>query len=267
MDSVLEREQAPVQEMSEEEREHRRLMSERMRALLAGSEDILPNTSAGAQEYGSKPEAPVYRAYTEEHHAPVVPNSPDAPSAAKRLADFYVIKPGQPMRRFGDLDTNVTDYAPPMEQNLFGNILDSTIEASVYAPAAPAVEPAPSMPEAPSEAVAAPETSAEESEDAVPTRRTMLYRNVAEEQKGNFLSALSLKTKLVLAAVTAVIVLLLAVVCVNTAIINSMDRGVAEHEAELAELSRVMETIDSELGEITSPEYVEAWAAAHGMLG
>lgn len=270
MDSVLEREKAPVQEMSAEEREHREKMSERMRALLSGSDlSFGDGAASAAHTVVEQPQAAVF-SYPRERRAPAENSSPAA--GTKRLTDFYGSE-GRTMQRLTDTyAANVKDYAPPAEHDLFGGILDKSVQASVYTPTAPEREPEPiSMPMTETYGSGTEyETSAlgEEDEDAVPTRRTMLHRNVAQTQEETrLLSALSLKTKLVLAAVAAVVVLLLAVVCINTAIINSIDRAAEERTTRLTQLTETMESIDSEIGELTSPEYVEAWAAEHGMLG
>ena len=141
----------------------------------------------------------------------------------------------------------------------------------VAAPVAPEA-PVQSFVEAPVEApVAKPaEAITENEEDALPTPRTMetirrQEQQVAEETHATFLSALSTKTKLVLAAVAAIVVILFAVICVNTAIINSLNAGVAAREQQLMELTDEMNGINEEIGQLTSPENVDAWAAEHGM--
>ncbi len=290
-DLTLDRER----EQTEEEREHQRQMSERMRALLAG-EDLSPAPAkpVGAYEYQTfrSEHVPAYQnaAYsTSEYHAPVVPTSPDAPSAARRLADYVAVTPGmQGLHRFGDAPetAKVRDYAPVepapaaeapaqerkglFEDLLFknGQLIDTsapetpsmTVEAPVYDPSyqpetdyIPAFEPS------------APAAPAADDEDAKPTPRTMSHQNVAEQKQTGMLAALSMRTKLVLAAVAAVIVLLLAVVCINTAIINSINEDVAAREEELTRLTEEMNGIDSEIERLTSPEYVETWAIEHGM--
>lgn len=276
--------------VSEEEREHQSKMAERMRALLSG-EDIVPEPlSNEAPAYGYQNalrsdrvpayQAPEYAATT-EYHPPVVPNSPNAPSAARRIADYVPVTVGmQSLQRFADMPAGqrVTDYAPP---------------APAYAPAnAPAYAPAPQAPakeglfetllyrdgELLDTAPAAPEMTyepaetpapADSDEDALPTPRTMeslqkMQQSLPERNEG-LLSALSMRTKLVLAAVAAVIVLLLAVVCINTAIINSINEDVATREQELTRLTERMDGINSEIEQLTSPENVEMWALEHGM--
>lgn len=309
-DAVLVREN----EQTKEEEEHRRLM----KALLAGEETpAAPSKPVGASEYPAfrSERAPAYQtaAYSvTERHAPVVPNSPDAPSAARRLNDYVPVTKGmQSLQRFGDMPAttpakSVTDYEAPAEENLyapaketaqqprsalFENLLykngelidmseprtpvyDHTVEAPAYTPSyqpeqapayvpeqAPAYTPAPAPVYEPADV---PVDAAAE-EDAVPTRRTMSHRTAAEERNGGLLAALSFRTKMVLAAITAVIVLLLAVVCVNTAIINSIDEDVETKREQLTRLTEQLDGINGEIDRLTSPESVEQWARENGM--
>ncbi len=282
-DMVLERDG-----QSEEEREHQRQMSERMRALLAG-EPAAPAAPVGTYEYPAfrSEHVPAYQnaAYaTNEYHAPVVPTSPDAPSAARRLADYVPVTPGmQSLQRFGDMPSaaKVTDYAPvqpaepvaaPTENKgaLFENLLyrngqlyDSaapamTVEAPVYEPSPAYAPETRTMPEAEP-------FDAYDDEDSKPTPRTMSHQNAAEEKQTGLLAALSMRTKLVLASVAAVIAILLAVICINTAIINSINEQVSEREEQLTRLTEQLNGINGEIEQLTSPENIEAWAIEHGM--
>ncbi len=298
-DGILEREH----EQTEEEREHQRLMSERMRALLAGEETPaapVAEKPVGAYEYPTfrSGHVPAYQnpAYaTNEYHAPVVPTSPDAPSAARRIADYVAVTPGmQGLHRFGDEPSaKVRDYAPVapaspeapaatpgmlFESLLYkdGQLLDTAAPAAPEAPEmygakveAPVYDPSYTPmygPERYETPVFAPEdTGSSDDEDSKPTPRTMSHQTAAEQKQTGLLAALSMRTKLVLAAVAAVIAILLAVVCINTAIINSIDADIAEREEELARLTEQMNGIDSEIEQLTSPENIETWAIEHGM--
>lgn len=287
-DRLLERENV----QSAEEIEHRKMMSERMRALLSGEDVSLPPARPAMES--DRPvlrseRVPAYQnaAYsTSEYHAPVVPASPDAPSPARRLADYVPITVGmQGLHRFGDAPVSaaVKDYAPvapapetPAPErgsDLFGSLLykngelldtsapAATVEAPVYepsyAPATPAYETAPAF---------TPEISEDaEDEDSKPTPRTMSHQSAAEQRGTSLLAALSTRTKLVLAAVTAAVVLLLTIVCVNTAIANSLDAQIKEREEELDRLVQNYNDLTDEIADLTSPENIEAWATAHGM--
>lgn len=294
-DPVLDREQ----QQTEEEREHRRMMSERMRALLAGDESSAESKPVGAYEYPTlrSEHVPAYQnaAYaTTEYHPPVVPTSPDAPSAARRLADYVAVTPGmQGLHRFGDEPAGgrVKDYAPvepaPAEpapaqkKDLFGNLLlkngrlidtsapaapTMTVEAPVYEPVRETPSYAPQYETAPAfKPSVAPETASYDEDDSKPTPRTMSHQNVAEQKNEGLLAALSLRTKLVLAAVAAVIAILLAVVCINTAIINSINGEVSEREEHLTRLTDQLDGINGEIDQLTDPQNVETWAIQHGM--
>lgn len=292
-------------EQTEEEREHQRQMSERMRALLAGEDLSAPATPASNYEAPAlrSEHVPAYQnaAYeTSVYHAPVVPASPDAPSPARRLADYVPITVGmQSLQRFGDMPSapaaSVKDYAPveaaPAPGNepaarggLFDTLLYKDGELlDTAAPVMPEAARAPEMAVPVYEPVQAPAYSPEtysapmeepvytpaapsyDEDDSKPTPRTMSHQNAAEERNASLLAALSLRTKLVLAAVAAVIIVLLAVICVNTAIINSLNEEVETREEELTRLTEQLSDIDSEITDLTSRENIENWAIEHGM--
>lgn len=293
-------------QQTEEEREHQRQMAERMRALLAGDDVSAPATPASYDTPLRSEHVPAYQnaAYeTSVYHAPVVPTSPDAPSAKRRLDDYVAVTPGmQGLQRFGDMPAGpaagVRDYAPvtpaapapvvkeSARTGLFetllyqdGQLLDlaapeapaapqaAAVEAPVYEPARqPAFAPETERDEeAYAEPGYLPAAPSYDEDDSKPTPRTMSHQNVAEERNAGLLAALSLRTKLVLAAVAAVIVVLLAVICINTAIINSLNDDVEARREEYARLTEQLEGLDGEIAELTSPENIEAWAIEHGM--
>lgn len=168
-DPILDRES----EITEEEKQHRQQMAERMRALLAGED--LPKESTvpeGAYAYtgsGSTLRSDHVPAYqpegysSNEYHAPVVPNSPDAPSARKRFDDYIPVTVGmKSLQRMGDMPArSVTDYAPvsqpeyepysPAKEEeathtgLFETLLyknGELVDTATLAPEAPSYEPA-----------------------------------------------------------------------------------------------------------------------------
>lgn len=285
---LLEREGRSVeeqtQEISREELEHRRRMSERFRALIAGEDASAAEAPVGAYEYAPRAGYSQIDAVLQEHHEPVVPNSPEAPSAARRIADFIAIQPGMTsFRRMGDEpDVTVRDYAPVYEasayeaperlgarQTLFDRELDRAAAYDTAVMDPPAEAPYADGYEVPSRPV--PETEPEEEEegsDAVPTKRTM--RSIertqeAERRHSGAMSALSARAKIALAAVAAVIIVLLAIVCINTAVINSIDEQIAVAQDRLEVLTGSVDGMNEEIAQLTSPENVEAWAVAHGM--
>ncbi len=279
-------EQIAQNRVNEEEREHRRLMHERMNALLGEDVRSEPAEPVGAYQYSApaplrSEHVPAYQspeyAATGEYHEPVVPNDPTAPSASRRIADYVPITVGmQTLQRMGDMPaqpraaTAEPQYSPAKERGrLFetlvyqnGELLDTAapvreIEAPIYEPSyVPAMQEEQAI-------------EASEDEDALPTRRTMesIHReeSAAEARQTSMLSALSTRTKIVLATVAGIIALLLAIVCINTAIINSINEDVRTREDELARLEETMNGIDSEIERLTSQENVESWAVAHGM--
>ncbi len=144
----------------------------------------------------------------------------------------------------------------------------------VYAPApAPAFAPevAPETAPAPApEAAPAPET--EENEDLRPTRRTMetlrreeLYTedfgaDLELDRHVGFFASLSSKAKMALAIVAAVFVVAIALVCINTGIINSMKYDLAAKQAQLSELTRYSEELSGRIDEVTDPAFVDDYA-------
>lgn len=268
-----------------EKEEHDRKIAENFRMLLEGGVKTAPASEPiGAYEYVGKLQDRI-PAYQEGHaepvrSAPVVPNSPDAPSAVERFRDFVAVKAPAASAAPAAPDAEAPAQRRPLFENLLyqdGQLVDTS------APAAPA-------PEAPAQdisAPAAPKPSEEEDEDALPTQRTLgtVYRGTAalslpataaagsaqgarreeEKTRSGMVAALSVRTKLVLAAIAAVVVLLLAVVCINTAIINSIRSDVSDREARLGEITGTMNGINEEIERMTSPEYVEQWALEHGM--
>ncbi len=118
-----------------------------------------------------------------------------------------------------------------------------------------------------------PETVPEaENEDLLPTRRTMemlqrgaLYRpdtetEMKQEERVGFFASLSAKTKMVLAIVSALIVVAIALVCINTGIINSIKSGITSKEEELRGLTEYSEELNGRIEEVTDPAYVDDYA-------
>lgn len=251
-------EQVAEKSVTEEELRHRNMMSQNYRAIFG--------------ESSLRDPAPVAPQKTEEH-APAVPTSPDAPSASARLADYNRAMQNILNMRSGSTAeapvqeqtyTPVRDFAPYVEPKtptyeerlyhegiLMGTALSpetETVETPYYSPSY------------------MPSEEYKDEEDALPTRRTMesIQQSLENEAKSGF-SALSAKTKIVLATVAAAVVLLLAVICINTAVIKSIRSGVAMRENKVAELSETLAKLEREIADLTSPEKIESWAAEHGM--
>lgn len=168
----------------------------------------------------------------------------------------------------------------PAQRDLFANYvyrdhaLPATevreeVSAATYAPEAPAPAYTPAYTPAP----AAPEVAPEiETEDTRPTQRTMdvlhreeIYeRDFAIEQQPKervgFFASLSAKAKMALAIVSATFVAAIAVVCINTGIINSMKSDVDRKQKELEDLSEYSETLNGRIEAVTDPAYVDDYA-------
>lgn len=254
--------------ISTEEREHSDHISENYRRLLfdnaeswsSAAESAVPTLerqSIRTEAYAPVREtAPVHESVREET-AEISPSN-----TAQRLADYVAYPAGSKKVLFeglayknGELiDTRAPAQAPKAE--------------AVVAPAAPAFVPAPPA-AAPAPAVAPVQAPAEE--DALPTRRTLdtLRRSdsAAEEQtRTNALAALSLKTKLVLCAIAAAIILAIVIVCINTGLLSAVNADILAKNARLEELTRNYTQIQEDLDAIRDPSNIDEWAQENGMV-
>ena len=253
--------------ISTEEREHSDHISENYRRLLfdnaeswsSAAESAVPTLerqSIRTEAYAPVREtAPVHESVREET-AEISPSN-----TAQRLADYVAYPAGSKKVLFeglayknGELiDTRAPAQAPKAE--------------TVVAPAAPAFVPAPAA--APAPAVAPVQAPAEE--DALPTRRTLdtLRRSdsAAEEQtRTNALAALSLKTKLVLCAIAAAIILAIVIVCINTGLLSAVNADILAKNARLEELTQNYTQIQEDLDAIRDPSNIDEWAQENGMV-
>lgn len=244
--------------ISTEEREHSDHISENYRRLLfdnaeswsSAAESAVPTLerqSIRTEAYAPVREtAPVHESVREET-AEISPSN-----TAQRLADYVAYPAGSKKVLFeglayknGELiDTRAPAQAPKAE--------------AVVAPAA-----------APAPAVAPVQAPAEE--DALPTRRTLdtLRRSdsAAEEQtRTNALAALSLKTKLVLCAIAAAIILAIVIVCINTGLLSAVNADILAKNARLEELTRNYTQIQEDLDAIRDPSNIDEWAQENGMV-
>ena len=183
---------------------------------------------------------------------------PHSANAAQRIADYVAYAPAK--------------NKPRLFEGLIykdGELIDLNAPAAAApAVAAPAPAQMPEMPAAPAAPVAAPSE-----EDALPTRRTMetLRRGVEMTEEGvqtgtGLLSSLSLKTKLILCAIAAAVVLIIALICVNTGILSSANADIVVKEAQLRDLQTQYAQMQEELDYLQSPEYIDAWAQENGMV-
>ena len=163
----------------------------------------------------------------------------------------------------------------PARRELFSNFEYKdhalrTTEVKETATAAPEVAPAPAPAPAAPKAEPAPET--EESEDLRPTRRTMetlqreeLYQRdfeVATQPREHvgFFASLSSKAKMALAIVSALVVAAIAIVCINTGIINSIKSDVSSKKAKLQALTEYSEELNGRIEQVTDPAFVDDYA-------
>lgn len=227
---------------------------------------------------------PARSASPEKAQAPQAPVASygvkEAPAAVESVYEEYRYKPNSARRM---LFENVTYHNGNLEgHSAFAPVMTATVEAPVDAVAeAPVAAPAYENPSAPEmrpqeSAATAPAIDTEiESEDARPTPRTMetlnktasilLHQREEEEQVGLFAS-LGKRTKLILAAVTFVLMLVIAVICINTSLLNSLEADITTLGEEAAELETRASQIVENIKEITSEEYIAEWASENGMV-
>ena len=177
------------------------------------------------------------------------------PSAAERVSQYTAVKSEAPAGRRvlfeGITYKNGELYGVAQKQ-------ESAPVAEAVAIAAPVAAP-----------VMAPEG---EADDAIPTRRTMDTLRRAEEErvsaarKESVSYALSSKTKLIIAAVALAIVLVIAIICVNTSVINSLNADIAQLQETSQALASQAAEIEQNIAEVTAWENVMEFAKQLGMI-
>lgn len=256
------------------EQEHTSRISENYRKLLFDNSETWATASAENETHAESYAAPATATATLER-TPVMPvHESVAPAeltqteqaqdfsdnTAHRLADYVAYAPAQGKRMLfegltyknGELIDTRAAAAP------------AVAPAPVFAPAAPAY--------APVQAPAAPAVKPSE-DDALPTRRTLdtLQRGAEmtqteDQTRSGLLAALSLKTKLILCAIAATIVLIIALICVNTGILSAANAEIVVKEAQLRDLQSQYTQMQEELNYLQSDEYIDAWAQQNGMV-
>lgn len=257
------------------EQEHTSRISENYRKLLFDNSETWATASTENETHAESYAAPATATATLERtpvmpvHESVAPAEPAqkeqaqdfSANTAHRLADYVAYAPAQGKRMLfegltyknGELiDTRAAAAAP------------AVAPAPVFAPAAPAY--------APVQAPAAPAVKPSE-DDALPTRRTLdtLQRGAEmtqteDQTRSGLLAALSLKTKLILCAIAATIVLIIALICVNTGILSAANAEIVVKEAQLRDLQSQYTQMQEELNYLQSDEYIDAWAQQNGMV-
>ena len=253
-----------------EEREHSERISENYRRLLFDDAAALSSSVRGTSAEEATLERPVLRA---EAYAPVLEEAPAAeipalePAYAPSPAHEFVheASPSNTAQRLADYVAYPAGNKKILFEGLIyknGELIDTRAPAApaaeaVVAPVAPAPVPAP----------------AEAEEDALPTRRTLDTLRRAEsvradkpQTRANALSALSLKTKIVLCAIAAAIVLAIVIVCVNTGLIGAANAAIAAKNARLEELTESYTQMQQDLDALRDPSNIDEWALEHGMI-
>lgn len=256
------------------EQEHTSRISENYRKLLFDNSETWATASAENETHAESYAAPATATATLERtpvmpvHESVAPAEPAqkeqtqdfSANTAHRLADYVAYAPAQGKRMLfegltyknGELIDTRAAAAP------------AVAPAPVFAPAAPAY--------APVQAPAAPAVKPSE-DDALPTRRTLdtLQRGAEmtqteDQTRTGLFAALSLKTKLILCAIAATIVLIIALICVNTGILSAANAEIVVKEAQLRDLQSQYTQMQEELNYLQSDEYIDAWAQQNGMV-
>lgn len=203
-----------------------------------------PASPAHAEPAYAEPETSVFSApaYTE----------PAAPAHAASEYD-YIDHPS--VQQDVPLSAAYTDEQPVYAETAYAE--PSYVEPSYGESAADVYAPSPLFEE-------------EENEDSRPTRRTMdtLRRAAADQQQAHvmhmenvgFFASLSSRTKLVLAIVAAVVVVAIALICINAGIINSIDADIEARRVRLEELSEEYKSLTDELERMSDPAYVDYYA-------
>lgn len=203
----------------------------------------------------------------------------ERPAEVQKEEEAVYVTASVSQRAADDVPAPVAPAAPAAKHRLFEGLSykDGVLikEGASETLAAPEVAPAPAPEVAPvEEIVAAEEPAAVEEDDALPTRRTMETLRLraaaaveeAAESNVGFWAALSPKVKAAVIAVAVSVVMILAIVFANAAILNSLDVSLAEKRVELEELVERSVEIGEEIEGIIDPANVDAWAAANGMF-
>lgn len=269
--TVLERETAfRVEErrdsVAQAEEEHKKRISDNYQRIVRGETDLKekpapaqPARSVAAQRLSDN--FAIASEITGRQRM-----SSDAPSySSQRVVDYApVAEPAAPEKAAAPART------PLFEGVSFHRGETATASAPAYVPAyEPTYTPTPVQ--EPVKPVYAPEydpSYTPSEEDALPTRKTMstIRREEETDKEVGFFAALSTKTKLVLAAVVAAIAVLIALVCINTAVLKSLNTDISTREAEIVRLSQESQNIQAEIAEVTDAENVSEWALEQGMI-
>ncbi len=220
----------PAHTSSVEEDLHAQRMHENFKRLLGESGNV-------------KDSAPVLTPEKEEVRVP---------DAAERMASFTRVEPVQKTSR----------------RVLFENVTYKDGQVSGLDSAAAPAYTVVNMP-APMSAVAAASSAQEaETEDSLPTRRTMetLRHDAQKFDRASVMASISAKTKVVLATIALVIIMAITIICINTSLMTSLTADVASLESQAAALQTQASELQANIEEITSEESIVEWAIKNGMV-
>ena len=273
-DTATRREDRRDERRTAAEQEHKSRISENYRKLLFDNNEEW--TAAGSQTLSNAQSAPAAApaATATLERTPVMPVHESVATDAQEQTNEYSANTAQ---RLADY----VAYAPAKGKRMLfegiayknGELIDMNAAPAPAAAAAPAVAPAPVFAPAPAEVPAAPVSAPAAEDDALPTRRTLdtLRRSAEmtetqEQTNTGFLSALSLKTKLLLCAIAAAVVLIIALICVNTGLLSAANADIVGKEAQLRELQARYAEVADDLDYYQSEEFINEWADSNGMV-
>ncbi len=152
---------------------------------------------------------------------------------------------------------------------------DSPINRTAYAePQAPAYEQPVYEQAAPAYEEYAQPYAEEASEDLTPTATTIQYRSdlyreeqqvqTAAEEKKRF--AMTATGKLLMCVYAIVVVVVLSLIIINTSVLNTLDRSIAERQAQLDSVVAQAQALKEEVEELTSEESILSRAEEMGII-
>ena len=81
-----------------------------------------------------------------------------------------------------------------------------------------------------------------------------------------FFAALSTKLKVALTVVAAAILVAVAIIFINTSVLNSMDVRISRERTSLQQLQEEYREVQQRIEDATDPENIAQWAEQNGMV-
>lgn len=114
----------------------------------------------------------------------------------------------------------------------------------------------------------------EDNEDLRPTPTTIQYKTVGESDKKTTVKianvekerVLSKKEKIVIAAFIGIVVALFALIIINSAVIANLNNEIYALENGISTARSSLESVNSEIGAVLSPESIAEFARTHGLV-